>query len=245
MNTEFAQIGGIDVEIVRKKIKNLHIGCYPPEGRVRVAAPDHLSADAIRLSVLTRMPWIKRKQAQFREQERQSPRCFVSGETHFLFGRPFRLEVLEWEKQVHRISRQRNDRLVVKVPRDSETEQLRRWMDGWLKTELRRAAESRIDIWAERMNVLPAKWGIRPMKTKWGSCNPDKRIIWLNSELVKKPERMLDYVIVHELAHLISPKHDDRFTAVLDREMPRWREIRRELNDLPLAAWENKYSHGQ
>lgn len=88
MNTEFAQIGGIDVEIVRKKIKNLHIGCYPPEGRVQVAAPDHLSADAIRLSVLTRMPWIKRKQAQFREQERQSPRCFVSGETHFLLEGP-------------------------------------------------------------------------------------------------------------------------------------------------------------
>lgn len=135
--------------------------------------------------------------------------------------------------------------MVVKVPRDSETTQLRRWMDAWLKAELRRQAESRIDIWAGRMNVLPTKWGIRPMKTKWGSCNPDKRIIWLNAELAKKPERMLDYVIVHELAHLISSKHDDRFTAVLDREMPRWREIRRELNDLPLAAWENKSSHGQ
>lgn len=245
MNTEFAQIGGIDVEIVRKKIKNLHIGCYPPKGRVRVAAPDHLNADAIRLSILTRMPWIKRKQAQFREQERQSPRCFVSGETHFLFGRSLRLEISEWEKGVHRIFCQGNDRLVMKVPKDSDAEQLRRWMDAWLKIKLRRLAESRMDILVERMNVSPSKWGIRPMKTKWGSCNPDKMIIWLNSELAKKPERMLNYVIVHELTHLISPRHDEHFTAILDREIPRWREIRRELNDLPLTAWENKHTHEQ
>lgn len=237
MNTEVSQIGDIDVEIVRKKIKNLHIGCYPPEGRVRVAVPEHVSDDAIRLAVLTRMPWIRRKQAHFLNQERQPPRRYVSGETHYLFGRPVRLEVQEWDKKVHRFSRQGSDRLRLNVPEGSDPEQLRRWMDAWMKAELRRWSEPRVEYWSARMDAWPRKWGIRPMKTKWGSCNANKRIIWLNSELAKKPERAIDYVIVHELAHLVSPKHDRKFTDVMDREFPRWRNVRQELNELPLAAW--------
>ncbi|GGB93820.1 metal-dependent hydrolase [Marivita lacus] len=237
MNTEVSQIGDIDVEIVRKKIKNLHIGCYPPQGRVRVAVPEHLSDDAVRLAVLTRMPWIKRKQAQFQKQERQPPRRHVSGETHYLFGRPIRLEVQEWDKKVHRFARQGSDRLRLNVPEGSDPEQLRRWMEAWMKAELRRWSAPRVEYWSARIDARPRKWGIRPMKTKWGSCNADKRIIWLNSELAKKPERAIDYVIVHELAHLVSPKHDRKFTDVMDRELPRWRNVRQELNELPLAAW--------
>lgn len=237
MNTEISQIGGVDVEIVRRKIKNLHIGCYPPEGRVRVAAPDHVGAEAIRLAVLTRMPWIRRKQAQFANQDRQPPRRYISGETHFLFGRLLRLEVQYWDKKVHRIAQRGNDKLRLNVPVGSDPEQLRRWMDAWLKAELRKLATPRIECWSTRMGVRPQKWGIRPMKTKWGSCNPEKGIVWLNSELAKKPDRMIDYIIVHELAHLLSPRHDERFTAVLDREMPRWRQVRQDLNALPLSAW--------
>jgi predicted metal-dependent hydrolase len=237
VNTEVTQIGGLDIEVVRKKIKNLHIGCYPPDGRVRVASPEHVGADAIRLAVLTRMPWIKRKQEQFMKQERQTPRRFISGETHFLFGRPLRLDVHLWEKTTYRIVQQGNDKLRMDVTIASDCEQRRKWMDSWLRLELRKLATPRIDYWSARMGVSPQQWGIRLMKTKWGSCNPDKRIIWLNSELAKKSEHMIDYVIVHELAHLVSPKHDDRFTAILDRELPRWRHIRREMNDLPLAAW--------
>jgi len=231
------QIGGIEVEIVHKRIKNLHIGCYPPDGRVRVAAPSDMGNDAIRLAVLTKMSWIKRKQDQFIKQERQSPRRFVSGETHFLFGRPLRLEVQEWEKSTHRISRQSADRLLLSVPVNSETQQLRLWMNRWFKSALRKYAEPRIAFWADRMGVKPTKWGIRPMKTKWGSCNPEKGIVWLNTELAKKPERMIDYVIVHELAHFVSPKHDEKFVRVLDLELPKWRSLRRELNDSQLAAW--------
>lgn len=237
MNTEFSQIGGIEIEIVRKAIKNLHIGCYPPEGRVRVAAPLGVSDDAIRVAILTKMQWIKRKQSQFRKQERQAERRFISGETHHLFGRSLRLEVQKWDKKVHRIGRQGNDRLIMQVPADSTTEHMRRWMDAWLKARLRTYAAPRILCWADRLERHPEKWGIRPMKTKWGSCNPDKRIVWLNSELAKKPERMIDYVVLHEMAHLVSPTHDSRFTDILDREMPRWKEIRNELNALPLPAW--------
>jgi predicted metal-dependent hydrolase len=224
---------------VRKKIKNLHIGCYPPEGRVRVAAPDHVSAEAIRLAVLTRMPWIRRKQAQFVQQERQPPRRYISGETHFLFGRPLRLEVQHWDKKIHRVARQGKDKLLLSIPVGAEFDQRRRWIDAWQKAELRKLLAPRIGFWSARMGVQPQKWGIRKMKTKWGTCNSSKRIIWLNLELAKKPERMIDYVIVHELAHLLSPKHDQLFMAVLDREMPSWRRVRQELNALPLSTWEN------
>jgi hypothetical protein len=237
VNTEVSQIGEIDVEIVRKKIKNLHIGCYPPEGRVRVAVPEHVSADAIRLAVLTRMPWIRRKQAQFLKQERQTPRRYISGETHYLFGKPVRLEVQEWNRKAHLFERQGSDRLRLNVPEGSDPEQLRCWMGAWMKAELRSWSAPRVEHWAARLDAWPQKWGIRPMKTKWGSCNANKRIIWLNSELAKKTERTIDYVIVHELVHLISPKHDRKFTDVMDRELPRWRNIRQELNELPLAAW--------
>lgn len=237
MNIEFSQVGGVRVEIVRKKIKNLHIGCYPPDGRVRVAAPESLSPDAIRLAVLTRMSWIRRKQAAFLKQERQTERRFISGETHFLFGRPLRLEVERWDKRVHRISRLGNDRLLFRVPVESTSGQMRRWMEAWQKSELRKQVTPRLETWETRLGVRTSKWGIRPMRTKWGSCNPHKRIIWLNSDLTKKPMRMIDYVIVHELAHLVSPRHDEKFRAVLDNALPRWRNIRSELNALPLSAW--------
>lgn len=237
MNTEIAQIGGIEVEIVRKPIRNLHIGCYPPEGRVRVAAPHGVSDDAIRVAILTRMQWIKRKQSQFLKQERQTKRHFISGETHFLFGRALRLDVQEWDKRVHRISRRGSDRLVMKVPYGSTTEQMQRWMDIWLRAKLRAYAAPRVSFWADRLERRPVEWGIRAMKTKWGSCNPEKKIVWLNAELAKKPERMIDYVILHEVAHLVSPRHDRAFINTLDRELPRWREVRNELNALPLPAW--------
>lgn len=239
MNTEFSRIGGIDVEIFRKKIKNMHIGCYPPNGRVRVAVPESVSDEAIMIAVLLRMPWIKRKQVQFLNQERQPQRRYISGETHFLFGRPLRLEVVKLDKRVHRISQLGSDRLLFKVPIDSETDQLRCWMDAWLKAELRKLARPRIAAWSDRLGVRFEKWGIRPMKTKWGSCNPARGIVWLNSELAKKPERTIDYVIVHELAHLVSPRHDQRFKAVLDKEIPCWKQVRQELNSLPLPAWKN------
>ena len=237
MNTDLTQIGGLEVEIVRKTIKNLHIGCYPPMGRVRVAAPLTVSDDAIRIAVLTRMPWIKRKQSQFIQQDRQIQRQFVSGETHFLFGRSLRLEVQDWDKKIYRIARLGSDRLLMQVPRGGSMDQRQRWMDAWLKAKLRAFAAPRLSHWAARLERNPEKWGIRPMKTKWGSCNPDKKTVWLNTELAKKPERMIDYIVLHEMAHLISPRHDTHFTRILDREMPRWKEIRSELNALPLPAW--------
>ncbi|TBY18814.1 M48 family metallopeptidase [Rhizobium leguminosarum] len=239
MNTEHHTIGSLTVEVRWKSIKNLHVGVYPPDGRVRVAAPMAVSLDAIKLAVLTRMTWVRRQQAKFAAQERQSVRRYQSGETHFLWGRSLRLEVVEWDKAIYRVSEQRGDRLSFQIPRESSFEQRAAWMANWRRSQLRKLAAPKVTLWSDILGVTPEKWGIRDMRTKWGSCNSRKSIIWLNSELSKKPTPSLDYVILHELAHLISSKHDDRFLAVLNEHMPRWRSIRAELNALPLAAWED------
>jgi predicted metal-dependent hydrolase len=238
VNTKSIIIGGTDVEVHRKKIKNLHIGVYPPNGHVRVAAPEAISMDAIKIAVLTRMSWIRRKQAGFAAQERQGPRRYVSGETHYFLGRPLRLEVIEWDKKSHRIQKQGNDRLCLFAPSESALATRRRWMESWHRTQLRAIATPKVLKWSEILGVSPSFWGIREMKTKWGSCNAELGIIWINVELSQKPVQALDYVILHELAHLISNRHDDRFFSIVDTHMPQWKQIRSDLNALPLSAWE-------
>ncbi len=237
MNIELFDIAGASVEIRRKRIKNLHIGVYPPAGNVRVAAPLALSLDAIRIAVLTRMPWIRRKQAQFARQERQPARSFVSGETHFVFGRAKRLSVSISQSRSHQISLAGNDRIELSVPSGSDENDRRRWMEDWHRAELRRVAAPRVEKWAGRLGVTPSRWGIRRMKTKWGSCNPERGTIWLNLELARKDVAAIDYVILHEVAHFISPRHDDKFIKVLDHYMPNWRQVRAELNAAPLTGF--------
>ncbi|WP_167621965.1 M48 family metallopeptidase [Paracoccus sp. AK26] len=236
MNTELIEIAGLSVELVRKPIKNLHIGVYPPAGRVRVAAPPAISEDAIRVAVLTRLGWIRKKQREFEGQARQAQRLYVSGETHFVFGKPLRLLVQTNSKNHCVIQSDAADRLTMRVPEGSTTDQKARWMSEWYRGQLRERAASRILKWSERLEVSVPKWGIRLMKTKWGSCNPDRGIVWLNLDLAKKPLAALDYVILHEVAHFVSPRHDEVFLSVLDRYMPTWRQIRTDLNALPLSA---------
>ncbi|MDM7459256.1 MAG: SprT family zinc-dependent metalloprotease [Paracoccus sp. (in: a-proteobacteria)] len=236
-NTELIEIAGLSVELVRKPIKNLHIGVYPPAGRVRVAAPPSLSEDAIRVAVVTRLGWIRKKQLEFEGQARQTERRHVSGETHFVFGTPLRLLVQPTPANRCVIQLVRPDRLKMMVPATSTADQRADWMGEWYRKQLRERAAPRILKWSERLNLPVPRWRIKLMKTKWGSCNPDKGLVWLNLELAKKPPAALDYVILHEMAHFISPRHDEAFLEVVDRHMPGWRQIRAELNALPLADY--------
>ena len=229
MNTE--TIGGTEVEVHRKKVKNLHIRVYPRNGPVRVAAFEVLST-AIRIAVLTRMAWIRRRQAQFAAQDRQAPRRFVLGATHLLFCRPLRLDVSPWDKKVHHIAKQGADRLRLHIPDGSTEEDRRRCMRSWHRAQLRQVAAPRVVAWSEVLELTPTSWGVRKMRTRWGSCNPRSGRIWLNEELAPKPPEAIDYVILHDLAHLISSRHDERFVAVLNAHLPRWRQIRSELNAL-------------
>ena len=181
---------------------------------------------------------MRRQQARFLTQERQSKRLYRSGETHYVWGRPLRLEIVEWESRNHKIAVQGNDRLAMSIPPTSSSDQRAKWMAAWRRAELRMVSTPKLQKWSEVLGVMPSKWGIRDMRTKWGSCNSAKGIIWLNTELSAKPISATDYVILHELAHLISNRHDDQFVSVLDQYMPQWRTIRIELNLLPLAAWD-------
>lgn len=235
MNTEAHRIsvGEIDVEVVRKQIKNLHLGVYPPFGRVRVAAPLTVNDDAVRLAVITRLGWIKRQQAKFAAQARQSARSYVSGETHFHLGVPYRLRVLRRDGAPRvRIA---TDRLELTVPPGSDRDYRERVVQRWQRSELRERAQALVTSWAEAMALPLPAFGIKRMRTKWGSCNTASKRIWLNLELAKKPPACIDYLVCHEVAHLIEPSHGERFIALMDRHMPRWRVVRAELNREPLG----------
>jgi predicted metal-dependent hydrolase len=227
-------VGGLDVEVVRKPIKNLHLGVYPPNGRIRVAAPVGVSDEAVRLAVVTRMGWIKRQQSKFVTQPRQTERSYVSGESHFFFGQRYRLNVI-YGAPAGRVCVRNSRTLDMNVRTGSETATRERVFLNWYRSEMRTRAAPLIAAWAEAFEIDPPQWGIKKMKTKWGTCNIEAHRVWLNLELVKKPPQCLEYVIVHELAHFFERNHSDRFVALLDQKMPQWRLIRDELNAAPLA----------
>lgn len=222
------------VDVVRKHIKNLHLGVYPPNGRVRVAAPLTVSDEAVRLAVVSRLGWIKKQKAKFESQERQSAREYVSGESHYFLGRRYRLNVTE-HKGPSRVSVRNSSAIDFHVRRGSDLAQRERAFLAWYRREMRAIAEPLIEKWSAKMQLPPPRWGVRRMKTRWGTCNIESARIWLNLELIKKPRQCLDYIIVHEMAHLMERHHNDRFVEIMDRYMPQWRLHRDELNAQPLA----------
>lgn len=232
-------VGGLRIDVVRKPIKNLHVGVYPPHGRVRVAAPLAVSDDAVRLAVVTRLPWIKRQRARFAAQPRQSERAYVSGETHYFMGRPYRLRLIEGASagRVHICSSKALD-LFVRTGSDRATRE--RAFLGWYREELRSLATPMIEKWSAKLALPLPIWGIKRMKTKWGACNVDAGRIWLNLELAKKLPQSLEYVVVHELVHFLERQHSERFVALMDGALSNWRLLRDELNAEPLAheAWD-------
>ena len=227
------------VDVIRKDVKNLHVGIYPPHGRVRVAAPLRLSDEAVRLAIVSRLGWIRRQRKSFAEQERQSPRRLVSGECHYFQGRRYRLSIVHAPGSAAVRIRNRST-LELRIRQDASFEARAAALQKWYREEMREAAAKQIRRWEKRVGVKAAEWGIRKMKTRWGTCNTDARRIWLNLELVKKPPACMEYIVVHELIHLIERHHNERFLEHMDRLLPRWRVLRAELNRAPLAHadWE-------
>jgi hypothetical protein len=239
MNTEAHQIvvGGVRVAVVRKAIKNLHLGVYPPHGRVRVAAPLTVSDDAVRLAVIGKLGWIKRQRARFESQPRQSEREMVSGESHYFLGRRYRLRVVGHDGAGNVVHRKSIIELHVRPETDAW--QRERVLQRWYRQQLKALIPPLVEKWQAVLGVRLAEWGVKKMKTRWGACNAGARRIWLNLELAKKPAQCLEYIVVHELAHLIERHHNDRFTSLMDRHLPNWRLHRQELNSAPLghASW--------
>ena len=236
MSTDRAriEIRGIEVEIVRKDIKHLHLGVYPPEGRVRVAAPLRLDDDGVRLAIISRLAWIRRKQAEFQGQNRQSRREFVTGESHYFEGRRYRLDVIESTGPT-RIRLRDNAWMEMRVRPDTGRDAREALLYRWYRARLRERIPQMVAKWEPRIGVTVPDWRIRRMKTRWGTCNPEAARIWLNSELAKKPVSCLEYVVVHEMIHLIERRHSERFRGMLDRIMPSWRTRLEELNRANLA----------
>ena len=228
------EIRGLSVEVVRKEIKHLHLGVYPPEGRVRVAAPMRVDDDVVRSAVISRLAWIRRKRAEFEQQDRQSRREFVSGESHYFEGRRYRLDVVESTGPVG-IRLRNNAWMEMRVRPATGRGAREAMLYRWYRAHLRDRIPEFIVKWEPEIGVQVADWRIRRMKTRWGTCNPAARRIWLNSELAKKPLPCVEYVVVHEMAHLVEPNHTKRFREVLDRVMPGWRLRADELNRMHLA----------
>ena len=231
MSTEGAriEIRGIEVEIVRKDIKHLHLGVYPPEGRVRVAAPLRLDNDAVRLAVISRLAWIRRKRAEFEGQDRQSRREFITGESHYFEGRRYRLDVVE-STATTGIRLRNNDWMEMRVRPSTSRDAREAMLYRWYRAQLREHIPAMVTKWEPKIGVKVADWRIRRMKTRWGTCNPRAGRIWLNSELAKRPVSCLEYVVVHEMVHLIERRHGERFRGILDRVMPGWAGRLDELN---------------
>jgi len=227
-------IEGLTVEVVRKNIKNLRLSIYPPHGRIRVAAPLMVDDDAVRLAVMGKMSWIRRQQVRFAAQPRQSRHEMVSGEDHYFLGQRRRLRVLAYTGSP-RIRLSGVDFIDLFACPETTVEQ-RQWvLQEWYREQLRGLIPPLLEQWQPVLEVQAADWGIKRMKTRWGTCNITARRIWLNLELIKKPPRCLEYVVVHELMHLLERNHNDRFKALMDHYLPHWRLIREELNRTPLG----------
>lgn len=241
MNTEqhLITVSGLQVQIVRKAIKNLHLGVYPPHGRVRVAAPLAVSDEAVRLAVIDKLGWIKRQRGKFTDQERQSAREYVSGESHYFRGSRYLLNVIYHEGPAQVLLRNKTI-IDVLVRPGSDTAQRERVVQTWYRKQLKQMAAPLIAKWEVIVGVKVAEWGVKQMKTKWGACNVKARRIWLNLELAKKPVHCLEYIIVHEVVHLLERHHNDCFATYMSKFMPQWRFFREELNKSPLghATWE-------
>lgn len=228
------EVRGTTIEVVRKDIKNLHLGVYPPYGHVRVAAPLRLNDDAVRLAVISRLGWIRRQRTRFDTQDRQSQREMVTGESHFLQGRRYRLNVIEQDgKPLVRLHN--NTIMELRVSPGSTRKQRERILNRWYRGILKERLAELLPKCEKLAGVRVARCGIRRMKTRWGTCNATAGRIWINLELAKKPMKCLKYILVHELVHLSERHHNDRFKACMDRLVPQWRLYRDLLNRSPLS----------
>ena len=225
-------VHNLTVDVVRKAIKNLHLGVYPPDGRVRVAAPLAVSDDAVRLAVIGKLGWIKRKQAGFMAQPRQSKREMVNGESHYFLGQRYRLRVISRAGASQVLLNKSYIELHIRS--EATPEEREKVLHRWYRARLKDLVLPLLDKWQPILGVEVAGWGIRKMTTRWGSCNTDASRIWLNLELAKKPAQCVEYILVHELVHLQERHHSARFQALMSQAMPQWQLLREELNRAPL-----------
>ena len=231
---EKIEIGHIKIDVVRKEIKNMHLAVYPPNARIRLSAPERTDKEVLRLFAISKLGWIKKQIKSFDKQSRETPRQFISGESHYFQGKRFLLEIIESEGKQF-VQRKGTKKIEIHCKPNSSMAKRGDLLKEWYREELKKQIPELIEKWEDKIEVSSSEWRIKQMKTKWGACNIEVKRIWLNLELAKKPLICLEYIIVHELVHLLERNHNDRFVGYLNDFMPKWRLHRDELNSLPIA----------
>jgi predicted metal-dependent hydrolase len=226
------QLGDLEVEVVFKDIKNVHLSVHPPSGRVRIAAPRRMSLDTLRVFAVSKLDWIKRQQRKVREQEREPPREYLDRESHYVWGKRYLLEVVERDEAP--AIELRHNKLVLYVRPGTDEAKRPALVEGWYRQQVRDAVPDLIARWEPLLNVNVARLFVQRMRTRWGGCNPATRSIRLNTDLAKKPRECLEYILVHEMLHLLEPSHNARFVGLMDQFLPRWQLYRATLNRLPV-----------
>lgn len=225
-------LGEIAVDVVQKDIKNIHLSVYPPGGRVRISAPLRMDIDTIRVFAIAKLGWIKNQQHKLCEQERETPREFLDRESHYLWGKRYLLRI-ELHAAAPVIALKHN-KMILRMRPETSHEKKQEILEAWYREQLKAALPALFEKWESLMNVKVGRCFVQKMRTKWGSCSPDTGNIRLNTDLAKKPPECLEYIVVHELAHLLEPTHNQRFISLMDQFMPKWKFYRDQLNRLPV-----------
>lgn len=241
VNTKYNTInlGNISINVIHKDIKNVHLSVHPPQGRVTISAPLQMDLETIRLFSISKLGWIRKQQEKLKKQKREAPREYITRESHYYLGQRYLLKVIEQKAKPKVVLKHNTIELYIR--KGTSTTKRGKILQGWYRQQLRALIPQYIEKLEKKMNVKVAEIGIRIMKTKWGTCNPKANRIWLNTELAKKPIESIEYILVHEMVHLIERKHNEKFTAYMNKFLPKWKHIREELNRAPLGHVEWKY----
>lgn len=225
-------IANIEIELTFKSIKNIHLSVHPPMGNVTVSAPLHVDKDIVKVFLIGKLGWIRKERTKFLNQPREAEKLFISRESHYFFGKRYLLNAVDNTLSTKVVLKHNGIDLV--TPSNSSIEYRQKVLYNWYRRELRKVLGEMINHWEVRMNVRSESFGIRKMKTKWGSCNNKDGNLWFNIELVKKPKVCIEYIVVHELVHLLERNHNKHFVLLMNRFLPDWKERKRQLNELPL-----------
>lgn len=226
------KLGNIAVDVVQKDIKNIHLSVYPPNGKVRISAPLRMNMDTIRVFAITKLGWIKSQQAKLREQPRETPREYIDRESYYVWGKRYLLKIEEVDAKPS--VELKHSRMILRVHPGDNIEKRQEVLEAWYREQIKAEMPALLDRWERRLGVEVDRYFVQKMRTKWGSCSPGKRNIRINTDLARKPRECLEYIVVHELVHLLEPTHNPRFISLMDQYLPKWQNFREQLNRLPV-----------